>query len=304
MLNVTGTTFIRDNLRGGFALYEHMAMIMPIVDSFVVVDVGSTDGTFETLQELAKYNSRIKVVRENWTTTNNPKAFADIANRCVELCPTPHVFFRQADEIMHKDLAKAVKANYENGIFEMTFERIQLSHGLNQVKWLPHPVCGGLTKGNRHYDKDGMTTNSHPPCMMCSNPANGRMGESRGFPWHMPKEGMLFDSNNPTALNQIMNELFPWEYFLIDISSSFRDNQIAKHQLHAPFWNENANSFRGKPTTDWLRDAMTNPLWTKKQPEFTRLPKILHGLIGEPKYFIRNEVIESLKSDNYDIWLT
>lgn len=302
MLNVTGTTFIKDNIKGGFALFESMAMVLPIVDSFIVVDMGSTDGTLEILQDIAKRNNRITVKQEKWTCSE-PKAFADIANRCVELCPTDNTFFYQSDEVLHEVLSKKVKEFYQQGIYEMSFERIQLSHGLNIVKWLPHQVCRSLTKGRRHYDKDGMSVNDHGgTTMMCINPDNGHWNESRGFKWHEPKPGIFFDNKNPSSTNAIMNEIFPWEYFIVDVSSSFRDNQIDKKKLHSPFWGPHDNDINGIHKDQWAKRAMTEPFWDQKKPEFTRLPKILKDLVGVTRYPVRDDVIDSLKRDDYSKW--
>lgn len=302
MLNVTGSTFIRNAFDGGFPLFESLAMVMTVVDSCIVVDMGSTDGTLQVLEEIARSNPRITIKHEKWTCTK-PQAFADIANQCVAMCPTPHVYFWQADEILHEKLAEKVREFYKQGVYEMSFERIQLSHGGHVVKWLPHQVCRSLTKGNRHYDKDGMSVNDHGgTVMMCLNPDNGHWNESRGFKWHEPKPGIFFDNKNPTSTNALMNEVFPWEYFLLDTSSMFRDCQAGKKELHCGFWGETADSIDGKAKAQWIKDAAANPLWSKKEPSFTRLPKIAQGLVGMTKYVLRDEVKQSLMTDNYDRW--
>ncbi len=93
MLNVTGTTFIRNAFQGGFPLFESMATVLSVVDSFLLVDMGSTDGTLEICKEIAAKNPRIKIVHEKWSNPGDAKAFADIANKCVDLCPTENVSF-------------------------------------------------------------------------------------------------------------------------------------------------------------------------------------------------------------------
>jgi hypothetical protein len=302
MFNVTGTTFIRNAFDGGFPIFESMAAIMPIVDSFIIVDMGSTDGTLDVCNDIARANSRISIKHEQWSKTNTADTFADIANRCVELCPTQNVLFYQADEIFHENLIKNVRKEYEKGQYGLSFERIQLSHGMHIVKWLPHMVCRSVVKGIHKYVADGMTIGDHSKTkMMCRNPLTGVPGNSRQFPWHNPKPGLFFDAKNPTALNGVMAEVFPWDEFLYDTSSSFRDNQIGKKALHAPFWNESPNVLNGMHKDEWARREAQNLLWTKKEPSFP-MPKIALGLVGMAKYTLRPEVLASLKTDKYDIW--
>lgn len=308
MIGVTGTTFIRDAFKGGFCLFESMATVLSIVDEFVIVDFGSTDGTLEICEEIAKKNKRIKIHKRTWTKINDSSTFADAANECVNLCPTDAVFFFQADEVMHEDLAGDVRRMYENKVYALNFERIQLSHGTHVVKWLPHPCVRSVIKGEYSYAGDGMTVaNSGGTTMMCpfpivpGHPLSGKPHTSRAFQWCEPKPGLKFDPKNPTVLNTVMREVFPWNSFLFDFSSSHRDNQVGKKELHAPFWRESAQVIDGIQREEWLRRAYQNSLWEKKEPSFP-LPKIAVGLAGMTKYVLRDEVRHSLENDDYERW--
>lgn len=308
MISVTGTTFIRDAFKGGFCLWESMATVLSIVDEFHIVDFGSTDGTLQVCQEIAAKNKRIKIHHRVWTKNNDSSTFADAANECVNLCPTEAVFFYQADEVMHEKLAKDVRRMYENKQYNLNFERIQLSHGTHVVKWLPHACVRSIEKNKYKYANDGMTVgNSGGTIMMCpfpnvpGHPLSGKPHTSRAFPWHQPKPGLEFDAKNPTALNTVMSEVFPWESFLVDLSSSHRDNQAGKKELHAPFWRESNQIIDGVQRDEWLRRAHQNSLWEKKEPSFP-LPAIAKGLAGMTKYVLRDEVRKSLEDDKYDMW--
>jgi hypothetical protein len=302
MINVTGTTFIRDAFKGGFCLFESMATVLSIVDEFVIVDFGSTDGTLEVCEEIAKKNKRIKIYKRNWTKINDSSTFADAANECVSLCPTDAVLFYQADEVFHEKLASDILGAYKNKEYALNFERIQLSVNFNIVKWLPHACVRSIVKGKYSYAGDGMTVgNSGGTRMMCRNPVTGVAGASRQFPWHEPKPGLKFDSKNPMALNAIMAEVFPWDEFLVDTSSSFRDNQVGKKELHAPFWRESDKAIDGVERSEWVKRALANPVWTSKISPFP-LPSIIKGLVGMTKYMLRDEIRESLEKDDYKKW--
>jgi hypothetical protein len=257
---------------------------------------------------LSKKNNRIKVHQRTWTKTNDSSTFADAANECCNICPTDNVLFYQADEVMHEKLAKDVRQMYENKLYALNFERIQLSHGTHVVKWLPHACVRSIIKGKYKYAGDGMTVaDSGGTIMMCpfpnvlNHPLSGKPHTSRAFPWHEPKPGLKFDSKNPTMLNSVMAEIFPWESFLFDFSSSHRDNQTNKKELHAPFWRESNAIIDGIQKEEWVRRAKLNQLWEKKEPSFP-LPSIAKGLAGMTTYYLRDEVKKSLEDDDYSRW--
>jgi glycosyltransferase involved in cell wall biosynthesis len=299
MINVSGSTFIRNAFDGGFALFESMATVLAVVDEFHVVDYGSTDGTLQILQEIANKNKRIKIHQAKWSSIN-PAAFADAANHCVSVCPTEAVLFYQADEIFHQKLMQDIKRAYENKEYALTFERIQLSHNFNQVRWLPHLVTRSIVKGKYVYDKDGMTvSNAAGTIIMCRCPIRNIPRSSRkkgwSFPWHN-----YFDKNDPRRLNHEMAKVFPWDEFLVDTSSSFRDNAFAKKELHAPFWNESGKVIDSVNRDEWMKRAMADPVWTVKTTPFP-LPNIAKGLVGMVKYSLRDEVRKALENDDYSI---
>lgn len=310
MLNVTGTTFIRNAFKGGFCLWESMATVLSVVDEFVIVDFGSDDGTLQICQDIAKKNKRIKIYERRFTKENDSSTFADAANECVNLCPTENVLFYQADEVFHEKLMRDVKAEYENKSFALNFERIQLSHNFNQVKWLPHACVRSIVKGKYKYANDGMTVgDSGGTKMMCrfptreGHPLSGKPNTSRAYPWHQPKPGVEFNPKNPRALNAEMAAVFPWDEFLVDTSSSFRDNQAGKKELHAPFWRESNTVIDGVQRDEWARRAAADPVWTVKTTPFP-LPAIIKGLVGMTSYQLRDEIRVALENDSYEKVMT
>jgi hypothetical protein len=299
---VTGTTFVKNAFDGGFP-FESIIPVLAITDSVIIVDMGSTDGTLEILEQISRKNNRIQIVKRKWTTTTNPSAFADIANECVNLCPTDGVYFWQFDEILHENLTKNIREQYLLNNYNMTFERIQLSHGGHQIKWLPHSLCRSLTKGGRYvFDKDGMSVADSGGCLhMCRNPKTGEPHKGRQFPWHNPEEGKSFDNKNPRGLNAEFVRAFPWDEFLVDTSSMFRDNQAGKKLLHCNFWNETSECIDGVGKHEWMRRATSDPIWEKKEPTFP-MPSVARGLCGMTKYTLRDDILKTLEDDTYQNW--
>ena len=98
--NLSGCVFIKDTFKGAFCLFESMYQLLPLCDEFIVMDLGSTDGTLEVLYEIAAVNSKVKVVHSNFYE-QDAAIFAKLANDLIAMCNYPHVLYYQADEIWH-----------------------------------------------------------------------------------------------------------------------------------------------------------------------------------------------------------
>ncbi|MHA2220417.1 MAG: glycosyltransferase [Candidatus Hodarchaeales archaeon] len=64
--NLSGCVFIKDTFAGAFCLFESMYQLLPLCDEFIVMDLGSTDGTLEVLKEIEKHNPKVKIVHSNF----------------------------------------------------------------------------------------------------------------------------------------------------------------------------------------------------------------------------------------------
>jgi hypothetical protein len=53
--------FIRNGIRAGYTFLEAIENVLPFVDEFYILDGQSDDGTFEVLESLVKYNSKIVI---------------------------------------------------------------------------------------------------------------------------------------------------------------------------------------------------------------------------------------------------
>ena len=277
MYPISATTFIKDAFKGGFPIFESMATFLALpIQEFVVLDMGSTDGTRELLNNIEDQNPRVRVVDAEWSEID-AKAFADVANQCVAECWTDNVLFYQADEIWHPNLLDMMVHEWQDGNFDLSFWRIQLKTNFHEIKWWPHPVHRCIVKGQSEYVGDGMNTNRTWDAKLCSTWNGGWFSK-----W-MELE------DHPEDL--------PWDEFIFDISHSFRDNAAGKAKLHAPFWHESGNEIDHMPAMKWLEQAEQDPRWAATAAPFP-LPPILQGCVGMTKYYLRDELYEALLWDD------
>lgn len=273
---VSACVFIRNNNAGAFCLWESAASILHLVEQFIVLDLMSDDGTWETLQEIAKANPKFELHRRPWPRID-AGVFADLANELIQMSHYPAVWYYQADEVPHQVLLSKVKERFDRGEFDLSFWRIQYRENWQRVKWFPHLVHRVGPKDKFNFIGDGMTSDRTFDARICSD-YGGEM---------FPKWGALGQEGIKPYVNQM----------LLDVSQvgAFRDNIIEKRALHAPFWHEDA-SIEGRPADQWAREALENPNWTKAQSPYD-LPVIMRFHIGRTRYEARSELIEAIKRD-------
>jgi hypothetical protein len=119
------------------------------------MDLGSDDGTLETLRVIAEANQKVKLVHGHWPEID-AAAFATLANQLVAECKHDNVLYYQADEIWHEDLLKLTREKLDQGKFDLTFWRIQFRENFQAIKWFPHPVHRVGRKGSFNFIDDGM----------------------------------------------------------------------------------------------------------------------------------------------------
>lgn len=285
MYNVSACVFIRNTFEGAFCIFESMASLLPYVKEFLVMDLGSTDGTLELLREIEAANQKVRLVQDRFPEID-AAAFATLANDLVEMCSQPYVLFYQSDEIWHQDLLGLMDKEFQQGNFDLSFWRIQYGQNFQRLGqgygWFPHLVHRVGSPGKFHFKDDGMTTDRTWDAKICSTYDGG---------WY-PKWGGM----DPVKL--------PANEMIMDVSllGGFRDNIPQRRRLHAPFWHEEPK-IQGKPAEQWLADEMSNPNWTKTSSPFN-LPAIMHWHVGRTTYELRPELLQALKEDNTLPFLT
>ena len=282
MDRVSACTFIR-NTFSGFCLFESMASWLPLVDEFVVLDLGSGDGTLEVLREIERTNPKVKV-HQGQFPRDDASAFADVMNDAISLTTYDNVVAYQADEIPHEDLLKIVKTEFKQGHFDLSLWRYQLKENFQEMKWCPHPVHRVGKKGSFTFVDDGMNTNRYWDARICSSYDGG---------WFMRWGEDFKDDYTKLPTNEMVLD--------VGKSGAFRDIVVERAELHAPFWKDGPN-VDGVSTRDWPELQKTNPNWDKTETPYN-IPKIMRWHLGNPRYYLRDSLYQALKNDATARWV-
>jgi len=281
---ISGAVFIKDN-NSGYCLWESISMLLPVLDELVVLDLGSTDGTLELLQEIEDANSKVRLIYGEFPENKNSSNFATLANQVIQSCTYDNVIYWQADEIWHPILIQLMRKKFEEGNFDLSFWRIQFKENWQVIKWYPHIVHRVGKKNNFHFadepvegkyvNTDGMNSDRYMDATLCST-----YGAE-----YFPKWGKM----TPDEIKPYIGEM------ITDVSNigGFINNIIDKRKMHGPFWNEGC-VVDGEPCEQWYRREINNPNWTKLDSPFN-IPPVLRYHVGKTKYTVRPELIEQLK---------
>lgn len=278
---LSGCVFVRDTFRGAFCLFESLHQLLPVLSECLIMDLGSTDGTLEVLQDIAHHNPKVKLIPGEFSYTD-AGVFATLANELVALCSNDRVLYWQSDEIWHEDLVQIMRQRFEQGDFDLSFWRIQYRDNFQKVKWFPHlvhrvgekPYLYPDGQNRFHFDGDGMNTNRVWDAKICSNYG----GE------YFPKWGDMGQDGIKPYVNEMITD--------ISLVGAFRDNIPDRRRMHAPFWHEEP-TIEGKQESHWYAEALSNDDWIKPESPYN-LPDILRWHVGRVKYELRQELLEAL----------
>lgn len=272
--DVSGCVFVKDTFKGAFCLFESIAMVLPLVKELIVLDLGSTDGTFERLKAISVKNDKIKLFSEKDFPKKDAGVFADLANWLVKIATYDNVLYFQADEIFHEDLVQRLSDEFEKGNFDLSFWRIQYRENFQKVKWFPHPVHRVGNKKSFNFVGDGMNTDRYLEPPVCSS-------------WGMDYFTQWGDMGQ-TGIVPYTNEM------ITDISlvGGFLDNIPDRRRMHLPFWNEEPE-IEGLKLDDWYNKEKKNENWKKEVSPYM-LPAILKPHLGKQKYYLSEELFRAI----------
>lgn len=283
--------FIRDNNTCAFGLWESMAQLMPFADEFFVMDMGSTDGTFEILKDLASSNKKIRLEQSDWpvnpvTGVVDAGSFAVIPNQMIPECKNDLVWYYQADEIWHDNLLEILRKRFEdfdlNGFKGFSFWRYQLRENFQRIKWFPHIIHRIDVKERFNFTGDGMNTDRTNDAEMVSHFDNG-----------------FFMKWSDTYKDY--PHLLPTHEMILDISSigGFLENIVMKRSHHAPHWREGADVIpidgQFHNLANWHAEQLRNPNWTRTSTPY-EIPEVMKLHLGKTEYKVRQDLLERIKN--------
>ncbi len=277
--NLSGCVFVRNTFKGAFCLFESMYQLLPLCDEFIVMDLGSDDGTLGALAQIASSNPKVRLVHSTFYE-NDAAIFAKLANDLIGQCSYPDVLYYQADEIWHEDLVGVTRRALNQGERDLSFWRVQLKYNFQRIKWFPHPVHRIAPKGDFDFVGDGMNTERTYATTIVSGYGFGQMAnwenEYINHPYTLPLKEMILD---------------------VSLTGAFLDNIPDRRRMHLPFWHEGdvmPGDEAGKGVDDWYAEQRRNDDWTMEVSPFA-IPEIMAYHVGKQKYELRSWLFEELK---------
>lgn len=278
--NLSGCVFIRNTFQGAFCLFESMYQLLPLCDEFIVMDLGSDDGTLEVLKQIALANPKVRIIKQVFYK-NDASIFAELANEVISHCNHPNVLYYQADEIWHENLIEVTKKRLDEGKNDLSFWRYQLKYNFQKIKQFPQVVHRIAPKDNFNFVGDGMNTDRHFDPEMCSN------WDKEYFPQWSDRYKAIPDQ-------------LPTNEMILDVSMNggFLDNVPDRRRMHLPFWHEGEVMPQDEGEVlsidAWVKLHSKKPDWLKTDTPFN-IPEIMRYHLGKRKYTLRPQLFEMLK---------
>ncbi len=257
MTSISGFTFIHNALTGGYPIIEAIYAVQSYVDEIVIVDMQSTDGTREIIEELASHTkgigkpydyADIRIVNGYWGNEAG-KTLREAHNQYIQ-CEGDVILHFEADEVYDNNLIRTMVNFVRNGIEDIAVYRLQLEQNFQRCRWYPEPVHRVFPK-HSNTRKNGHTTDRHSQATVID-----------------PEHG-----------------------FLWDITNCFRDNWFDRINKQAELRDTNPQFImaglhclhEAEIDVDQAVLRLEDRHWTWTKTPFD-IPRILRRLVGMTKY--------------------
>jgi glycosyltransferase involved in cell wall biosynthesis len=137
MKTLGGASFVHNGITQDYNYRETIECLAELCDKVVIVDAGSTDGTYEDMVNLIdKLNkeydtsyTKIKLLRftnEEWHEQVGREKLSYFSNKAIEALDTDWVFYLQMDEILHEDSFQYIRMAIEHDVQAYFCRRLNL----------------------------------------------------------------------------------------------------------------------------------------------------------------------------------
>lgn len=127
--SLTGTLFIHNGVEFDYCFMESIRCLQEFCDEVVVVNVGSTDGTTQLLQDLVTQRAKTTILHlptHIWDSFHGKEKLAIFTNMALAHVNTDYYFNLQADEIVHEESYTAIRDAIETDLPAFLCRRINL----------------------------------------------------------------------------------------------------------------------------------------------------------------------------------
>lgn len=140
MKTLGGVFFVKDGLRYDYCFKESIECLCELCDEVSVIEVGSSDGTFDVLDALSKQNSNLTITSfplSHWDERKGRERISLYQNIAKSLLSTNYYYLQQADEITKEDSFKFIRDAIESGEDGIICSRINLWRDCNSYLAVP-----------------------------------------------------------------------------------------------------------------------------------------------------------------------
>lgn len=170
-----GFMVLKNGIRLGYPFIEAVTSVLSVVDAFLVIDHGSDDNTWETLQDFSKLNRKIHLERASWPQKSSCGSSIAVATNnglkcCLKKWPNIHkILYLQADEVFHEKDLKNLGEMFPNEFRASSFHFLHFRNGFDHVISNPtyqrairiiSPGARSILDGY-NFENAGKTGNSH-----------------------------------------------------------------------------------------------------------------------------------------------